>query len=115
MAIVTKRVYDDYSKQDGFRILVDRLWPRGITKEAAKVDIWLKEVAPSTELRKWFHKDGGNFTEFKKKYKQELRNNEALDQLKALIREHKKVTLLYGARDEKQNHAEILRQLIGAG
>ena len=113
--VVTKRVYDDFAKQDGFRILVDRLWPRGVTKDAAKVDTWLKEVAPSTELRKWFHKDRSNYKEFVKKYKEELRTNNALPQLKELIKAHKKVTLLYGAKDEEHNHAEILRQLVGKG
>lgn len=113
MPVQIKRVYDDYAKQDGFRILVDRLWPRGITKEAAQVDVWLKDVAPSTELRKWFHQDRENWTEFVKKYKVELRSNEALPALKKLIREHPKVTLLYGSKDEEHNHAEILRQLIG--
>ena len=114
MAIQIKRVYEPYAKQDGFRILVDRLWPRGIKKENAHIDIWLKEVAPSTALRKWFHQERENWQEFVKKYKQELRNNDALTELRQLVKEHKKVTLLYGAKDEGHNHAQVLMKLIDA-
>ena len=110
--IVVKRIYEPIAAQDGYRILVDRLWPRGIKKEKADVDTWLKEVAPSTELRKWFHGGQGSFAEFKKKYLAELKENPALKELKALVKEHKKITLLYAAKDEEQNHALILAELL---
>lgn len=108
MAIQIKRVYEPFDRRDGFRILVDRLWPRGMKKENAHIDLWLKEVAPSTELRQWFHKDMTNWTGFVKRYKAELRENEALDELRRLVKEHKQVTLLYGVKDEEHNHAQIL-------
>ena len=112
MSVVVKRIYEPVASQDGYRILVDRLWPRGIKKEAADIDSWLKEVAPSTELRKWFHAGKGSFADFKKKYLAELKENPALKELKSLIKEHKKVTLLYAAKDEKENHALILADLL---
>jgi len=112
MSIVVKRIYEPAASHDGYRILVDRLWPRGIKKEKAGIDTWLKEVAPSTELRTWFHSGGGSFTDFKKKYLTELKHNPALDALRSLIKEHKKVTLLYAAKDEKHNHALILADLL---
>jgi uncharacterized protein YeaO (DUF488 family) len=112
MAIQIKRVYEPYDHQDGYRILVDRLWPRGMKKEDAHIDLWLKEVAPSTELRQWFHKDRDNWTEFVKRYKAELRHNEALNELRRLVKEHKKVTLLYAVKDEEHNHAQILLESL---
>ena len=112
MSVVVKRIYEPVASQDGYRILVDRLWPRGIKKESADIDNWLKEVAPSTELRKWFHAGKGSFADFKKKYLAELKENPALKELKSLIKEHKKVTLLYAAKDEEQNHALILAGLL---
>jgi uncharacterized protein YeaO (DUF488 family) len=112
MSIVVKRIYEPATSQDGYRILVDRLWPRGIKKEAAGIDTWLKEVAPSTELRTWFHGGEGSFADFKKKYLAELKQNPALKELKALVKENKKVTLLYAAKDEQQNHALILAGLL---
>ena len=113
MTIVVKRIYEPVASKDGYRILVDRLWPRGIKKEKAEIDTWLKEVAPSTDLRKWFHAGKGTFAEFKKKYLAELKENPALKDLKTLLKEHKKVTLLYAAKDEEQNHAHILADLLG--
>jgi uncharacterized protein YeaO (DUF488 family) len=112
MSVVVKRIYEPIAPKDGYRILVDRLWPRGIKKENAEIDTWLKEVAPSTELRKWFHGGEGNFAEFRKKYLAELKQNPALKELKALIKEKKKVTLLYGAKNEEENHAIILATLL---
>lgn len=112
MSVVVKRIYEPIASRDGYRILVDRLWPRGIKKEDADIDTWLKEVAPSTELRKWFHGGEGNFAEFRKKYLAELKQNPALKELKALIKEKKKVTLLYGAKNEEENHAIILATLL---
>jgi len=115
MRVLIKRVYEPYAKEDGFRILVDRLWPRGIKKENAHIDIWLQEVAPSTALRKWFHHDSENWKEFVKKYKEELSDNDALSELRKLVKEHKKVTLLYGAKNEDHNHAQVLLKLINTG
>jgi uncharacterized protein YeaO (DUF488 family) len=112
MSVVVKRIYEPIAPRDGYRILVDRLWPRGIKKEDAEIDTWLKEVAPSTELRKWFHGGEGNFAGFRKKYLAELKQNPALKELKALIKEKKKVTLLYGAKNEEENHAIILATLL---
>lgn len=112
MPVVVKRIYEPAAPRDGYRILVDRLWPRGIKKEEVAIDTWLKEVAPSTELRKWFHGGEGSFAGFKKKYLAELKDNPALKELKALVKENKKVTLLYGAKDEENNHAVILAGLL---
>ena len=112
MNIRIKRVYEEPDKEDGMRILVDRLWPRGLTKEKAKVDLWLKEVAPSTELRKWFAHDAAKWTEFQTRYREELKRNK--EQLSLLKQEVAKgtVTLLYGARDQEHNEAVILQNLL---
>ncbi len=107
-----KRVYESPAKSDGVRILVDRLWPRGLTKEKAAVDLWLKEVAPSTELRKWFHHEPEKFKEFSKKYTRELIDNSATLLLKRALDEHKIVTLVYGAKDPQINHAAVLRKFL---
>jgi uncharacterized protein YeaO (DUF488 family) len=112
MRIIVKRIYEPAASEDGYRILIDRLWPRGIKKEKAGIDTWLKEVAPSTELRTWFHGGEGSFADFKKKYLAELKQNPALKELRSLVKEHKKVTLLYAAKDEQQNHAIILADLL---
>ncbi len=112
MKISIKRVYDQPEKGDGRRILVDRLWPRGLTKEKAAVDLWLKEIAPSTELRKWFGHDPEKWAEFKKRYHAELRKNpDAVAQLRAQAKKGK-VTLLYGAKDEEHNEAVVLASWI---
>lgn len=109
----TKRVYEKSSKEDGFRILVDRLWPRGLTKEKAGVDLWMKEIAPSDELRKWFHHEVGSWSEFVKRYKAELaKKKDLLSELKKLEKEHGTVTLLYGSKDEKQNQAVVLANIL---
>ena len=110
--IQIKRIYEPAGKQDGYRILVDRLWPRGIKKENARLDEWNKELAPSTALRKWFHEGKGSFQEFATRYKKEMNGQEAeLMRVKALSKE-RKVTLLYGLRDETQNHAALLRDIL---
>src|SRR6476660_6573983 len=112
MNIKIKRAYEQPQKEDGLRILVDRLWPRGLTKEKASVDLWLKEIAPSTELRKWFAHDPEKWNEFRKKYLQELKANE--EQV-SIIKEHLKqgtVTLVYAARDEEHNEAHVLEELL---
>lgn len=109
-----KRVYDPPSKDDGYRILIDRLWPRGLTKEKAQVDLWLKDISPSTELRKWFNHDPEKWPEFKKKYKAEIeKNREASQVLQDELKEHKKTTLVYGAKDERYNDAVVLLEVFG--
>ena len=109
-----KRAYEQPDAEDGERILVDRLWPRGLTKEKAKVDLWLKDVAPSTELRKWFAHDPARWTEFRTRYRQELKSNK--EQLSLLRQEAAKgtVTLIYAAKDQEHNEAVILQRLLTA-
>lgn len=106
-----KRVYEKASRNDGVRILVDRLWPRGLSKERAAVKLWLKEVAPSTELRKWFGHDPAKWKEFQTRYRKELRDNDSLKLLKQQSKEHL-VTLVYGARDERHNEAIVLKKIL---
>src|SRR5689334_8873624 len=110
--IKLKRVYETSSPQDGLRVLVDRLWPRGLTKERAAVDLWLKEMAPSTELRKWFGHDPEKWKQFQLRYRKELQ--EKKDALKLLKRKCKDqtVTLLFGARDEEHNEALVLKKIL---
>lgn len=113
--IKVKRIYADYEKSDGFRILVDRIWPRGIKKVDAHIDLWLKEIAPSTDLRKWFHHDPLKFEEFKKRYLAELQaepNKNVVKKLLNLIEEKDSVTLLYGAKDPSHNQAIILASYL---
>jgi len=111
--IQTKRVYAKASKEDGFRILVDRLWPRGLAKEKAHVDLWMKEIAPSDELRRWFHHEDQDWPEFVKRYEIELNGKkELISELKKLAKEHGVVTLLYGSKDEKQNQSLVLAKLL---
>lgn len=108
-----KRVYDPASKDDGFRILVDRLWPRGMKKEAAKVDLWLKDVAPSDVLRKSFHHESLKWPDFEKKYRAELnKKSDSLVTLKSLEKEHGTITLLFGAKDLEHNQAVILLHVL---
>jgi uncharacterized protein YeaO (DUF488 family) len=110
--IQLKRVYEKPSRKDGLRILVDRLWPRGLTKERAAVNLWLKDMAPSSELRKWFSHDPAKWKEFQVRYRRELREKkEALKLLKQKS-EDRTVTLVYGARDEQHNEAIVLRKLV---
>jgi uncharacterized protein YeaO (DUF488 family) len=113
MTIKLKRVYEQPDTKDGERVLVDRLWPRGLTKEKARVDLWLKEIAPSTELRRWFGHDPAKWMEFKRRYRAELKGNK--EQVARLKDEMEKgpVTLLYGARDEEHNEAVVLLELFG--
>jgi uncharacterized protein YeaO (DUF488 family) len=108
-----KRVYEEPAKQDGYRILVDRLWPRGLTKERAKVDLWVKEIAPSDALRKWFGHEPEKWPQFAKRYRSELaRKKDLLKEVKKLEREHGTVTLLYGRKDEKQNQAVLIASAL---
>jgi uncharacterized protein YeaO (DUF488 family) len=111
--IRTKRVYKKPEKEDGFRVLVDRLWPRGLTKEKAQVDLWMKEIAPSDELRKWFHHSVPDWAEFVKRYKKELTKKKGLlSELRKLGKGHDTVTLLFGSKDEKQNQAVVLAVML---
>ncbi len=109
-----KRAYDPVEKSDGVRILVDRLWPRGIKKEKLQATFWMKEVAPSTELRQWFHGDSGNWNEFRARYLKELKRVEAQKALHDIAEAAKNgtVTLVYGAKDEKHNQAVVLKEVI---
>ncbi len=107
-----KRIYDPASPGDGRRILIDRLWPRGLKKEEARFDEWLKDLAPSDELRKWFSHDPAKWNEFQKRYRSELRGKaELLERLRTEARKGT-VTLLYSARDEEHNNAVVLKELI---
>ncbi len=110
--VKTKRVYDPASPADGKRILIDRLWPRGIKKEDAKIDEWLKEIAPSNELRKWFSHDPAKWLEFKKRYINELKKkNELVEKLRTEAGKGT-ITLLFASRDVEHDNAVVLRELI---
>jgi len=111
-SIRIKRIYDEAFDQDGHRILIDRLWPRGVSKEDAKLDDWNKDIAPSEELRKWFDYDPDKFEEFSKRYKNEL--NDKKDKIKAIreIAKEHRVSLLYAAKDEEHNHAIVLKNVL---
>lgn len=111
--IKIKRIYDPSEKEDGYRILIDRLWPRGLTKEKAKIDLWLKEIAPSNDLRKWFAHDPEKWEEFKNKYKEELKTKqELLHKIKQLEKEKKTVTMLYSAKEKEHNNAVALSDFL---
>jgi uncharacterized protein YeaO (DUF488 family) len=115
MPIILKRVYDSPSSRDGARILVDRLWPRGLTKAAAAVDEWLRDLAPSNELRRWYHSNPGHWASFRRKYLKELSHPEAetaLHQLYQLSHKKKRVTLLFASRNEDLNNATVLKELL---
>ena len=111
--IALKRIYEKHKKDDGFRILVDRLWPRGVSKNKAHIDLWLKEIGPSNELRKWFNHDEAKWSEFKKKYKKELKQKrKLLNMIKVLHKKYKKITLLYGAKDENHNQVIVIKEIL---
>ncbi|OJV76460.1 MAG: MarR family transcriptional regulator [Cellulomonas sp. 73-92] len=107
-----KRVYDHPAPEDGFRVLVDRLWPRGLTKERAAADLWLKDAAPSTALRVEWHHDPGRFGEFADRYRTELESEPAVAELLDLARTHGVVTLLFSAHDPELNQAAVLRDYL---
>jgi uncharacterized protein YeaO (DUF488 family) len=110
--IKLRRAYEKPSRDDGLRVLVERLWPRGLTKQRAAVDLWLKEVAPSQELRKWFGHDPAKWAQFQKRYRHELREKkDAVKLLKEKLQEGT-VTLVYAARDEQHNSALVLKKLL---
>ncbi len=112
MDIQIKRIYEDATKSDGIRVLVDRIWPRGVSKEEANLEQWMKEIAPSTELRKWFDHKEERFQEFSKKYEVELKSKAEL--VKELLDKAKKsrLTLLYSAKNEKYNQAVVLQKFL---
>jgi uncharacterized protein YeaO (DUF488 family) len=110
-----KRAYEPPASQDGLRVLVDRLWPRGLSKEAAAIDEWLKDIAPSAELRTWFGHDPKRWAEFKARYREELRSakrSAALKRLRDAARTRGSVTLLFAARDATHNHATVLLEVL---
>src|SRR5438094_9400870 len=110
--IKLKRVYEEPSPGDGYRVLVERLWPRGMTRERAAVDLWLKDVAPSPELRKWFGHDPARWEQFQERYRRELREKQdAVGVLKQKAKEGT-VTLVYAARDEEHNGALVLKRVL---
>jgi len=110
-----KRIYDPPDPSDGARILVDRIWPRGVSKDAAKLSEWLKAIAPSTSLRQWFHRDPTQWTEFGRRYRAELdANSAAVERLRDFLKAGP-VTLLYAARDRERNHAVVLADYVAGG
>ncbi len=111
-----KRIYDPPAADDGFRVLVDRLWPRGLSKADARVDHWARDVSPSNELRKWYGHDPNKWDEFRRRYAAELRQNTAaLDDLRSRLIGHDTVTLLFGSRELELNNAQALKQLLEQG
>jgi uncharacterized protein YeaO (DUF488 family) len=111
--IKLKRIYSKSSSNDGYRILVDRLWPRGLSKDSARVDLWLKDIAPSDKLRKWFSHDPKKWPEFDKKYHKELgKKEELISRLKELERDKKTLTLLFSAKNEEYNNAVSLLKYL---
>ena len=117
LQIALKRVYEEPEPSDGTRVLVDRLWPRGLSKERARVDLWLKEVAPSNELRKWFGHEPEKFAEFRRRYEAELASEGAQEALAKLQDMAKRglLTLVFAAHDTEHNNAVVLRDLVLSG
>jgi len=114
--LLLKRAYAPSAAGDGLRVLVDRIWPRGVSKERARIDLWLKDIAPSAALRRWFAHDPEKWPEFQRRYRAELRREPAkgaLAALKKLMTENKTVTLVFGARDEERNQAVVIRGVAG--
>ncbi|MEO8468196.1 MAG: DUF488 family protein [Chloroflexota bacterium] len=113
MSIVVKRVYDQHSTDDGYRILVDRLWPRGVSHEMAHLDLWMRDIAPTTELRKWYDHQVERWPEFQKRYTVELAGHGALlDLLLDIERHRRRVTLLFAARDRDHNEAQVVASAL---
>ena len=113
--IKLKRAYEKHSREDGERILVERLWPRGLTKLKAKIDLWLKDVAPSTELRRWFGHDPEKWNAFRQRYQKELKQKDELIKLLKRKAKARTITLIYAARDEEHNGALVLKQFLQKG
>lgn len=115
VTVKLKRVYDEAATNDGKRILVDRVWPRGVSKEKADVYEWLKEIGPTKELRQWFNHDPEKFATFKKKYREELQSGDqkaAYDQLKEIQKSYSTITLVFSAKDEENNQAQVLKEML---
>jgi uncharacterized protein YeaO (DUF488 family) len=115
MAVALKRAYEEPARTDGRRVLVERLWPRGLSKQAAQIDLWMKEVAPSTELRQWFHARPSMWTKFRERYLRELYAPEAQEPLRKLhvmASARRKITLVFGSRDKEHNSAVVLKELL---
>lgn len=110
--IHVRSVRDEPASGDGYRVLVDRVWPRGVSKEDAALDEWLKEVGPSTDLRKWFGHDPERFAQFATRYEQELRGSDEWARLQQVVADHGRVTLLFGASDREHNQAVVLQDLL---
>jgi uncharacterized protein YeaO (DUF488 family) len=110
--IQIKRAYDPVEESDGYRILIDRLWPRGVSKEQLRHDAWLKEIAPTDELREWLDHEPDKFGEFKRQYKNELDSNDQLEKLLSICESHDSVTLIYSAKDQKHNNAVVLKEYL---
>jgi uncharacterized protein YeaO (DUF488 family) len=110
-----KRAYQVPSKDDGLRILVERLWPRGVSKQNAKIDLWLKDLAPSTELRKWYGHDPARWPQFRKRYWAELKDQGDMLALLKYVTREKSVTFVYAASDEERNSAVVLKELLERG
>ena len=115
MTVALKRVYEEPSRQDGARVLVDRLWPRGLTKDAAALDAWLRDLAPSDELRKWYHAHPQQWSKFRERYLKQLSTeaaHDALQELYELKEKRRRLTLLYASKNEERNNAVVLKQLV---
>jgi DNA-3-methyladenine glycosylase len=112
MNIYVKRIYDSFSIDDGYRILVERLWPRGISREKAKIDLWMKEIAPSAEVRKRFGHVDSNWDDFKRDYTDELKSNPEVSRILSIIQREQKVTLIYSAKNRDHNSAVFLRDYL---
>jgi uncharacterized protein YeaO (DUF488 family) len=113
--IQLKRAYDAAAAQDGLRILVERLWPRGVSKQQAKIQLWLKDLAPSTELRQWYGHDPERWPQFQKRYRAELKNQRDLLSLLKYVVEEQTVTFVYAASDTERNSARVLKEVLERG
>lgn len=110
--IKSKRVYEEPSEDDGYRILTERLWPRGVSKERAALDQWMKSIAPSQKLRKWFSHDPDKWEEFKDRYRKELFGSDAVNEMVEIINNHDTVTMVYASKDEEHNSTVLLKEFI---
>ena len=111
--IKVKRIHEDFSKTDGYRILVDRLWPRGISKDHAKLDLWIREIAPSNDLRKWYYNNSEKTKEFQKRYLTELKDNaDSLKEIKKIVQNQKTITLLSASKDTTPIHGIVLKKVL---
>jgi uncharacterized protein YeaO (DUF488 family) len=113
--VALKRIYDEPSPADGARVLVDRLWPRGVSRKRAALDNWLKELGPSTALRQWYGHDPARWEEFRRRYRKELQSRRPIIESLRRLATGKRVTLLYASRDPMRNNAQVLKHLVEAG